>query len=163
MLVMQNPEKCLRKKSEDITFFDDFLRIFVDQMIDTMYEEGGVGIAAPQVGVNRNVIIVDPSAGNDAAALRVMINPKIIDQSGSIESEEGCLSVPGYKGFVTRSENIVVEYCDLVGEHQKVTTSGYLAIIIQHEIDHLNGVLFVDRANSLKLVSKKHSAAEKTA
>lgn len=164
MEILRSPDKALRQKSEDISFFDDFLRMFVDLMVETMYEGGGVGLAAPQVGVNRNVIVIDPTGGDDSSALKVMINPKIITRRGSIESEEGCLSVPGFRGTVTRSESVDVEYFTQTGEKQTLTATGFLAIIIQHEIDHLHGILFVDRVSSLKITPKKKvKAAEKTA
>ena len=164
MDILQTPDKTLRQKSEDITFFDEFLRMFVSQMIETMYEHNGVGLAAPQVGVNRNVVVVDPSSGEDNSALKVLVNPKITARRGSIESEEGCLSIPGYRGTVTRSESVDVEYCNEVGEKLTLTATGFLAIIIQHEIDHLHGILFVDRVSSLKMTPKKKAkAAEKTA
>lgn len=154
MEVLKVHDKKLRQVSEDISYFDDFLQLFVNQMIETMYEHDAIGLAAPQVGVNRNVIVVDPSMGEDKTAIKIMINPKITERSGTIETEEGCLSIPGFKGIVPRSEHIEVEFSDILGVSQKIKVSGILSIIIQHEIDHLHGILFVDKANSVKMVQK---------
>lgn len=165
MEIVTHPDKRLRQKSADIVFFDDFLRLFVSRLVESMYEHGGVGIAAPQVGVCRNIIVVDPSGGDDASQMLVMINPKIVDRKGSVESEEACLSVPGFKGKLIRSSEVDVEFRDVNGESKSIHAAGSLAIIVQHEIDHLLGVLFVDRAVSVSMTQrqKKISAAEKTA
>jgi peptide deformylase len=161
MEVLFHPTESLRQQSVDIVYFDNFLKLFVDQMIDTMYTYGGVGLAAPQVGVNRRIIIVDPSAGDDAKELRVMINPKIIASSGEVFGEEGCLSLPGRRGEVKRNETVTVEFFNIDGTKQLLFASGFLAVIIQHEIDHLSGILFIDRA--LRITTSQRRALEKTA
>lgn len=161
MEILQHPAESLRQQSSDIVVFDCFLKLFVDQMIDTMYTSGGAGLAAPQVGVNRNVIIVDPSNGENATDMRVMINPKILSASGQIFGEEACLSVPNRKAVVARNDTVTIEFFDLSGQKRELIASGYFAVIIQHEIDHLRGILFIDRA--LKITTSQRRALEKTA
>lgn len=149
MQILTHPNDILRQCASDVLFFDELLKVIVDQMVDTMYSNGGVGIAAPQVGISRRIIIVDPSSGEDAKQMMVMINPKVISTSGTQESIEGCLSIPNTRGKVTRAESIEVEFQTISGESQRLTASGFLATIIQHEIDHLCGILFIDRASEI--------------
>lgn len=165
MHIFRFPEEILRQKCEDIVFFDELLHAVVTQMTELMYEENGIGLAAPQVGINRNLIVVDPTSGEDSKALLVLVNPKIIFECGSVESEEGCLSIPGLRGTVTRSEMINVEFHDVNGEKKSLTAQGILSIVIQHEIDHLNGILLVDRiVKNIKTSKKKiQKVIEKTA
>lgn len=131
----------LRKKSRDIVDFDDRLKQLVEDMTDTMYYNNGVGLAAPQVGVLRRVVVIDVGDG-----LITLINPKIISSEGEDLQNEGCLSVPGKTGEVKRPFKATVEAQDLKGKKFKMTGEGLLTRAFCHETDHLDGVLFVDRA-----------------
>ena len=125
-------------------------------MIDTMYMDNGIGLAAPQVGISKKIIVVDPTFGDDENSLRDMINPEIIETEKECELEEGCLSIPGVFEMVTRPEKITVKYHDVDGEEHRLEADGLLARVIQHEIDHLEGILFIDRLSTVKrnLLSK---------
>jgi peptide deformylase len=155
MEILSHPNETLRQPSSDVSFFDDLLKAIVDQMIDAMYTNGGVGIAAPQVGISRKIIIVDPSAGEDAKQMTVMVNPKILSTMGSQESIEGCLSIPNTRGKVTRAEEVEVEYQTITGETLRLKATGFHATIIQHEVDHLFGILFIDRATEITTSKKQ--------
>lgn len=145
------PDEVLRKKNEPVQEIDETVLKLLSDMAETMRSANGVGLAAPQVGVNRRVIIVDPSAGEDPAKVIKLINPEILELSGDPDvSEEGCLSVPGEYEIVTRPSRAVVKYMDETGEEQTIKAEGFLARAFQHEIDHLNGVLFIDRLSMSK-------------
>ena len=145
MNILTFPNEELRKVSSDVTVFDDLLKSLVSKLIDRMYSDDGVGIASPQIGVHRRVVIVDPSAGQDAKQMLVMVNPKILTMHGKALSVEGCLSIPGVRGEVERSAEVEVEFQTTTGEKQLLKAGGFLSVIIQHEVDHLDGVLFVDK------------------
>ena len=120
-------------------------------MIDTMYEHNGIGLAAPQIGINERLIVIDPTSGQSAHSLIVMINPKITWTSNDIEAKiEGCLSVPDVKLNIYRSSEIEVEYSDITGAQRCNLYSGIAARIIQHEVDHLDGILLMDRASPVE-------------
>jgi len=137
-------DEILRRKSEDVEEFDDRLGELIEKMIETMIVEGGVGLAAPQVGVSRRLVVVNPDPHNPDTLL-ALVNPRILSRSDETDClEEGCLSVPGIRGKVERSIEIEVEYKDPRGEKYCVRIDGLVSRIIQHEIDHLDGVLFVD-------------------
>ena len=140
----------LRKKAEPVTVFDEALSEFVESMVDTMFEHNGIGLAAPQVGVSERVITIDASFGESVDNIMVLINPEILHVEGEISLEEGCLSVPGVWEEVVRPEKVTVHYSDVNGEEQKINADGMLARVIQHEYDHLEGILFVDRISSVK-------------
>ena len=123
-------------------------RAFIDDMFDTMYEQEGIGLAAPQVDVRERIITIDIEG--DKQNQIVLINPEILESSGETGIEEGCLSIPGFRGFVPRKEKVKVKALDRNGEPFELEADGLLAICIQHEIDHLNGVLFVDYLSPLK-------------
>lgn len=145
------PDETLRKKNETVTVIDDSIKQLIADMLETMRNAKGVGLAAPQVGVNKRVIIVDTSAGETPSSLYKMINPEILQLSGEPDvSEEGCLSVPGEYELVARPSNAVVKYLDENGVEHTREVEGFLARAIQHEIDHLNGVLFIDRISMSK-------------
>jgi len=128
---------------------DDYVKGVIADLIETMEASGhSVGIAAPQIGELIRVIVVDPSKNpkcKEHHGLNVMINPEIIKWEGLIQFREGCMSVPDYTGNVTRAENIVVQFMSEDGTQKVIETTGFEAVLIQHEIDHLDGVLFVDR------------------
>lgn len=142
----------LRKKAEPITEFDKNLKKFVDDMIDIMYKKDGIGLAAPQIGFSRQIIVVDASELIKGEYPRPFINPEIVEFSETTDvKEEGCLSIPGVYEEVVRSTRIVVKYQDEKGKKVfKEEYTGWVARILQHEIDHLNGILFVDRISPVK-------------
>ena len=122
----------------------------IDDMIETMYAAPGVGLAAPQVGVPLRIFVVDVSVGRDPAGLHVMINPEFVERDGMQLEEEGCLSVPGFNATVVRPSRAVLKGLNRQGEAQQLEGSGLLARAFQHEMDHLDGTLFVDRLRGLK-------------
>lgn len=140
----------LRKKTEPVTVFDEEFVDFVDGMIDTMFENKGIGLAAPQVGVSEKIIVIDKSLGESVDDVMVLINPDIYDSEGEATIEEGCLSVPGVYEDVVRPEKIAVRYRDINGVEHDIDADGMLARAIQHEADHLEGILFVDRISTVK-------------
>lgn len=134
----------LREKCQPIETFDRKLRLLLSNMADTMYKADGVGLAAPQIGLSIEVVVIDVGEG-----IIELINPKIIEREGMVEDTEGCLSVPGIYGTVERSERVVVEYQNRFGKKRTLEGTGLLARAIQHELDHLDGVLFIDKVTSL--------------
>ncbi len=142
--------KILRSKAEQVEDFGDELRRFLDEMVETMIVEDGVGLAAPQVGVSKRITVINPEPNSDSALIK-MINPRVVSISEETDTlEEGCLSVPGVRGQVVRSTAIEVAYLDEEGNEHAIGVEGLVARIIQHELDHLNGVLFVDRLSLAK-------------
>jgi len=146
----------LREKAMPISKVDDDVRELVENMIETMYAEGGVGLAAPQVGVSKKIIIID----TEEKGVIVLINPVIIKREGETKEEEGCLSVPGVYSTVRRSSTITVEALDLDENKIRITQEGFLAIALQHEIDHLEGYLFIDRLSPAKRLMIKDQLKE---
>lgn len=144
------PHPTLRKKAEKVTDFGPELQQLIEDMIDTLHEESGAGLAAPQVNVSKQVIVVEFGSEEDEEIppeLYVTINPKITRFSQQmVTGAEGCLSVPGLMGEVDRSEEVVMEGQDRNGEPLKMSLQGWAARIFQHEIDHINGILYTDRA-----------------
>jgi peptide deformylase len=165
--ILQYPDPALRKKSEPVVAMDDALRGFIASMFDTMYAAPGIGLAAPQVNHHRRVIVTDVSS--DKSSPLALINPVIIAQHGNTKGEEGCLSVDGIRETVPRSESITVRYYDTAWHENTLDADGLLAICIQHEIDHLDGKLFVDYLSRLKQqrlrskISKNKSSLSKDA
>lgn len=121
----------------------------IDDMIETMYAAPGIGLAAPQVGVALRIFVLDLSVGRDPAALHVMVNPEFVERDGMQLEEEGCLSVPGFTSTVARPKRVVVKGLNRQGESQTLEGTGLMARALQHEIDHLNGCLFVDRLRGI--------------
>jgi peptide deformylase len=139
----------LRQKAAQVGEISDATRKLIRDMFETMYAEEGVGLAAPQVGVSERIIVVDPH--NDEVAAFALINPEIVDTSKETEKgEEGCLSIPGLRDLVERSVRVVVRGTTVEGEPRELELSGLPARIIQHEVDHLDGILFFDRLSPLK-------------
>lgn len=130
----------LRKKSREIVDINERIKTLLDDMAETMYENEGVGLAAPQVGILRRVIVVDVGEG-----LIKLINPEVIESEGESIDFEGCLSVPGTSGKVLRPERVIVKYLDIEGNEKTVEGSDLFARALCHEIDHLNGILFIDK------------------
>jgi len=146
--ILHFPDKRLRTKAVDIIHVDDKMRLLIDDMFETMYDAPGIGLAATQVNVHKRLIVIDVSEDNNEPLC--FINPVITHQDGVEMSQEGCLSVPGFYGDVERAETITVKALDKHGESFELTTGDLLAVCIQHEIDHLNGKLFVDHLSALK-------------
>lgn len=126
------------------------LKRLVADMFDSMYEYRGVGLAAPQVGLSKRLCVIDITAGDDRSEQMVLINPEIVDREGSQTGEEGCLSIPGFREQVTRANKVRVRYQDLEGHWQEAGGEELLARAMQHEIDHLKGVLFLNYLSPLK-------------
>ena len=129
---------------------NDTVQTLIDDMIDTMYAAPGVGLAAPQVGVGLRLFVADPSSGRSTADLRIVINPELVETVGSQREDEGCLSLPGFTAHVTRPARVVVTGLDREGTPVRVEGEGLLARVLQHEMDHLDGDLSVDRLHGIK-------------
>jgi len=160
------PDKRLRLVSEPVKQIDAGIRKLVDDMFETMYKAPGIGLAAIQVSVAKRVITMDLSKKDDSHQRQVFINPEITWQSEKVAKyEEGCLSIPDYYEEVERPAEVKVKYLDLTGKKQELEAKGLLATCLQHEIDHINGVLFIDHLSKLKRdrVIKKFAKAAKNA
>jgi peptide deformylase len=144
------PDPGLKKKSLPVTIINEKLRELVQDMAETMYDAPGVGLAAPQIGVHQRVIVIDISSREETPGLIVAINPVIVHADGESYEEEGCLSVPKYAANVRRHSRVVVKALNLQGEEIIYKAEGLLAIAFQHEIDHLEGILFIDHLSPLK-------------
>lgn len=147
------PEKVLKQKALPVATIDEHLQALIDDMIETMYAAPGIGLAAPQIGVSKQVIVIDVSHRQEEerkTPLLVLVNPVIKAMSGEIESEEGCLSLPGYIAAVKRAETVTVQGLDREGRPVEIEGEGLLCRALQHEIDHLNGTLLIDRISSIK-------------
>jgi peptide deformylase len=139
----------LRRRADEVAGPDPELDRLIESMFETMYDAQGIGLAAPQVGVSRRVIVVDVNEPDQVPF--AMLNPVIVESSEERDrGEEGCLSIPGITGVVDRPERVVVEGVDRAGKPMRIEADGMLARCLQHEIDHLDGVLFVDRLSALK-------------
>lgn len=148
--IIHYPEPLLKQKSQPVTEFDAELKQLADDMVETMYDAPGVGLAAPQVAQLKRLIVLDCSAKDKPNDLIVAVNPEIVAGEGESLEEEGCLSVPGFWASVKRYSKATMRYQDVEGNTHERTGEGLLAVCMQHEIDHLNGVLFVDRLSPLK-------------
>lgn len=146
--VVLYPDEGLAEVCAPVTQVDDELNKFIDDMFETMYEHEGIGLAAPQVAVQKRVITIDIEG--DKTNQVVLINPEILESSGETGIEEGCLSIPGHRALVPRKEKVKVKALNRKGEEVIYDADGLFAICIQHEIDHLNGILFVDHISALK-------------
>lgn len=147
--ILAYPDPRLRKKAKPIEVFDATLVRLIDDLFETMYSDKGVGLAATQVNVQLRVLVADPQ-DNSAIQPFCLINPEIIAREGSMESPEGCLSVPGAYDKVKRSQHVKVRAYDKEGNAFEIEAEGFHAAIIQHEIDHLDGILFIDHLSSIK-------------
>ena len=148
LTILEFPDPRLRKKAVPIAAVDDALRTLIDDMFETMYDAPGIGLAATQVDVHRRLLVADVSS--DKTDPHVFINPEILEKDGVTVTEEGCLSVPGYYEEVERAEHIKVRYLDRDGADRVEEFVGLLAVCVQHEIDHLDGKLFVDYLSEAK-------------
>lgn len=134
-------DEILRKRSRDVAFITDRIKMILDDMLETLKKEDGIGLAAPQIGILKRLVVIDFGDENKFK----MINPRIIKEEGESIDEEGCLSIPGVRGKVKRPEKIVVAYVDENSKKLEMEAEGLLARCICHEIDHLNGILFTDK------------------
>lgn len=158
------PDPLLRQVSKPVSSVDASVRHLFDDMLETMYKAPGIGLAAIQVGVERRAIVVDISKDGEERKPLFMANPEIVWSSEELSDyEEGCLSIPDYYEMVTRPASVKVQFLDRQNEAQELAASGILATVIQHEVDHLNGVLFIDYISKLKRdrVVKKFTKAQR--
>ncbi len=146
--ILEFPDPRLRKKAAPVEAVDDSIRELIDDMLETMYAAPGIGLAATQVDVHKRVLVADVSA--DKSAPHALVNPRILEKDGVAVTEEGCLSVPGYYEEVERAGHIRVSYLDREGVDAELEAEGLLAVCIQHEMDHLEGKLFVDYLSEAK-------------
>ncbi|MBP3546817.1 MAG: peptide deformylase [Alphaproteobacteria bacterium] len=151
--VYEYPHPVLKQKAEKVAKVDDEIRSFLDDMLETMYDAVGVGLAAPQVGVSKRIVVIDvahPDEGEERNPI-YLVNPEIIWHSDEESCQyEGCLSVPDQSAEVNRYKQVRVQYLDYNGKECEIMAEGLLAIALQHEIDHLDGILYIDRISRLK-------------
>jgi len=149
--IVIEPDPILRKKSENLEKVDDELRKLLDDMLETMYSAPGIGLAAVQLGVLKRLIVIDISKEKDKKNPLFLINPEIISRSNKTSIyEEGCLSLPGHFAEIERPAECHVKYIDYSGKEKEIKADGLLSTCIQHEVDHLNGILFIDYLSKLK-------------
>jgi peptide deformylase len=149
--ILTYPDKFLTKTVAPVEEINDEVMKIINDMAETMYDEPGIGLAASQVGIDKQIIVYDISSEEMPKSFQALVNPEIISKEGSILSEsEGCLSVPDYRADVKRHETIRVTGLDMDGNALDFVADGMLSIVLQHEIDHLNGILFIDRISVLK-------------
>jgi peptide deformylase len=156
--ILTLPDPILRKKAKPIERVDADLRRLADDMLATMYDAPGIGLAAPQIGLSRRLIVMDPSKDDQPKSPLVMVNPEILERSEGMRThEEGCLSIPEFTAEIERPATTRVVYIDREGQKQEAELEGIWSTLVQHEIDHLNGVLFIDYLSRLKrdMVVKK--------
>lgn len=146
--ILSLPHDCLRKVAKPVEQFDDKLQTLIDDMFETMYAANGVGLAAPQIGVSLRLAVVD-TVGDKTQQI-VLINPEIVSKEGKVTYEEGCLSIPGAYDTVTRSQKVTLKALDRLGKPFEMEAEGLLAECFEHEIDHLDGKLFIDLLSPLK-------------
>jgi len=146
-IIRYGEDEVLREKAKPVTNINDGVHRLLDNLRDTMYNNKGVGLAAPQIGVLKRVIVVDAGEG-----FYELVNPEILEASGKETDVEGCLSIPGLVGEVERAARVVVRGLDRHGAEVKVEAAGFFARALQHEIDHLDGILFIDRAVKIRKV-----------
>ena len=148
--IYQYPAPVLRKKAKEVEEFDDNLKTLIEDMAETMYDAPGIGLAAPQVGESLRLLVVDVSQGKEEKEYLAVINPKIKSHEGKQIDEEGCLSIPDLTANVERYKKITLAYQDEHGKEFEIAAEDRFAVVLQHEIDHLNGVLFLDHLSPLK-------------
>ncbi len=148
--ILTYPDPRLTKKSSDVACVNDAIKSIINDMIETMYDAPGIGLAATQIGILKNIVIVDSCDKDEDSPLTVLVNPKITHAQGEASIEEGCLSVPNLLVKIKRAAEIVVRAFNADGDEVELQCGGLLAIAVQHEIDHLSGILIVDYASYLK-------------
>jgi len=153
--ILVYPDPFLARKAVPVAEVDDRIRALIRDMYETMYAAEGVGLAAPQVGVGKRVVVLDVSPVDDTIPPVAVVNPEIVSRKGSATAVEGCLSVPGVQGEVCRAESVEVRGLDEQGKPLRIQAVGILSRALQHEVDHLDGVLFIDRLSSSAAASAK--------
>ena len=149
--IVIEPDPILREKSETLEKVDDELRALLDDMLETMYSAPGIGLAAVQIGILKRLIVIDISKDKEKKSPLFLINPKIISRSKKTSiHEEGCLSLPGHFAEIERPEECEIKFIDYHGKEKELRANGLLSTCIQHEVDHLNGILFIDYLSKLK-------------
>jgi peptide deformylase len=148
--ILKYPHPALKKRSETVSRIDEDIKKLIHDMRETMHAAGGIGLAACQVGVCRRVIVLDVSPMDPEQSFFALINPEIVSEEGEIDHEEGCLSVPEYLEKIRRKEKVCVKGLSAEGKVVEIDGDGILAIALQHEIDHTNGILILDRVSRLK-------------
>ena len=148
--ILRYGERPLHEPAVTVTMFDDGLHRLIDDMIETMYAAPGVGLAATQIGVHQRVFVIDLTVGRNLSDLIVMVNPVFVEREGTQVEEEGCLSAPGFNATVVRPRRAVVKGLDRHGVEQTIEGTDLLARAFQHEMDHLDGVVFIDRLRGIK-------------
>lgn len=148
--IIEYPEPILRVKAKDVESFDEELKTLIEDMAETMYDAPGIGLAAPQIAVSKQLIVVDLTEPGEEQRYMAMVNPKIVDQEGSQLDEEGCLSVPELTSQVKRFKRVCVKFQTEDGTPKELEAEDRFAVVLQHEIDHLNGILFIDHLSPLK-------------
>ena len=148
--IRKYPEKILKQKTAPVLTIDGKTQMLIDDMVETMRSVCGVGLAANQVGISQKLCIIDLSLRENKAPLIVLINPVIVEREGIVEADEGCLSVPGYLTSIKRAEKVYVRGVNREGKNVGIEAEGLLARAIQHELDHLDGLLFIDRMSPIK-------------
>ena len=148
--ILTIPNPVLARKAQPVTEVNDTIRALARDMAETMYDAPGVGLAAPHVGESLRLIVIDVAGNQEPPNLITVINPVVVEGAGDVYDEEGCLSVPDYSAPVERFETVTVRGLDLEGHERTWQADGLLAIAFQHEIDHLDGILFIDRISALK-------------
>lgn len=162
--ILRYGERPLHETAANVTAFDDTLQRLIDDMIDTMYAAPGIGLAATQIGVPRRVFVIDLSVGRDRNALIVMVNPAFVEREGTQLEEEGCLSAPGFNATVVRPQRATLKGLDRDGCERSIAGEGLLARAFQHEMDHLDGIVFIDRLRGIKrdMIVRKIGKMKKT-
>jgi peptide deformylase len=148
--IFRYPDPILKKKSKPVERVDSLIRQLVEDMAETMYSAPGVGLAAPQVGHSVRVVVLDITRADQPKNLLALINPEIIAAEGECTWDEGCLSIPDCNEEIKRNKKVIVRFQDLEGETREIVGEELLAVALQHEIDHLDGILFIDRLSKLK-------------
>jgi peptide deformylase len=149
--ILTYPDKFLSEPTKPVENIDEKIQNLIKDMASIMYQAPGIGLAAIQVGINKSLLIYDVSPRDEKRSLQVLINPRIVESEGTtISEDEGCLSVPDFRSNVKRAASVLVEGLDSEEKPLRIEAEGLLAVVLQHEIDHLNGILFIDRISSLK-------------
>lgn len=148
--IKKYPEKILKQKTSHVEAIGGDLQRLIDDMVETMYAARGIGLAANQVGVSKRLCVIDTSGREERSELVVLINPVIAEKEGTEESDEGCLSIPGYLPVIKRAANVTVKCLNREGKSIQLEATGLLARALQHEIDHLDGLLIIDRISPIK-------------
>ena len=149
--ILTYPDKFLSEPTKPVENIDEKIQNLIKDMASIMYQAPGIGLAAIQVGINKSLLVYDVSPRDEERSLQVLINPRIVESEGTtISEDEGCLSVPDFRANVKRSASVLIEGVDSKEKPLRIEAEGLLAVVLQHEIDHLNGILFIDRISSLK-------------